>query len=201
MAKVDAAKFLEFMRDSNPEVAKDADLLIDGMIRPAATCFESWMNCIEEIDRFRRNGKFDIAFRMLEQQLKAPSRPQCEFDQLFIKACAKDISAVAECLRTRSDDLWKALHHLYLIVTDRANKLSIVLLSKISEKLSQKREFEISVPGKYKTRNKLHFIESVMGVIRTQQHPRIVFMVAMNGKRHKYLLKGLEDLRNDERLR
>jgi phosphatidylinositol kinase/protein kinase (PI-3 family) len=85
-------------------------------------------------------------------------------------------------------------------VKDRANKLSTVLLSKISEQLSQKREFEISVPGKYKTHNKLHFVESVMDVIGTQQHPRIVFMVAMNGKRYKYLLKGLEDLRNDERL-
>jgi phosphatidylinositol kinase/protein kinase (PI-3 family) len=43
-------------------------------------------------------------------------------------------------------------------------------------------------------------IDSVLEVIGTQQHPRIVFMTSNCGKRYKYLLKGFEDLRNDERL-
>jgi phosphatidylinositol kinase/protein kinase (PI-3 family) len=142
----------------------------------------------------------DVAFALVQNQIDDTLEPLCEVDALFLRSCGQLLQDIGTALGNEDDNFWHLLHQLYVVVKEKSNKLSIVLLPKISEELAQKRDFEISVPGRYKIANKLKLIEPMMEVIGTQQHPRIVFMMATEGKRYKYLLKGIDDRRDDERL-
>jgi hypothetical protein len=196
-----AAELLAALRADAPAVAADADLFRDGMLRSAVTWFDSWMHALERIARGGLTRDFAGVVATLRRQAAATSAPRCELDRIFVHACG---ALVQEALTLAeagpSERLTAVLHELFVSARGRSNKLSVVLLPKVSEALAAKRGFQIAVPGRYKQGRRLEMIEPAMEVIGTQQHPRIVFMNSVAGKRYKYLLKGMEDLRNDERL-
>jgi phosphatidylinositol kinase/protein kinase (PI-3 family) len=72
------------------------------------------------------------------------------------------------------------------------------MLSKVSEPLARRRGFAIAIPGS--DQGMLEYIDPVLEIMGTQQHPRCTYMVSTTGTRVKFLLKGNEDLRLDERL-
>lgn len=99
--------------------------------------------------------------------------------------------------------LWKLLKSFFGNLLERVKKLQLIFLPKISEELAKKQNFSIVIPGTYsvvKTVPKLVQIDPKLHVIRTQQHPRSVFMLDSKGRNIKFLLKGNEDLRVDQRI-
>ena len=94
--------------------------------------------------------------------------------------------------------LWTHLGRIYESVKDKVNKLSVVLLSKISSVVAEKRDFKLCVPGL--TDVGMAMIEPILEILETQQHPRALFIKSTEGTRYKFLLKGNEDLRLDGRL-
>ncbi|OHT09624.1 hypothetical protein TRFO_21428 [Tritrichomonas foetus] len=98
-----------------------------------------------------------------------------------------------------NDQLWPKLRMLRLRLREQVDKLSTIVLSKVSEELASKYIIEITLPG-VDPDDKIECIEPIMDIMGTQQKPRIVHLRTINGNRRKYLLKGNEDLRLDERL-
>jgi FKBP12-rapamycin complex-associated protein len=100
--------------------------------------------------------------------------------------------------------MWRLLHKLYAILkTTVTHKLYAIVLTKVSEKLAMKRKFNMAVPGCYAIDQPypmLEYIEPVMQVLSTQQHPRCIFFYTDKGDKMKYLLKGNDDIRIDQRL-
>ncbi len=103
-----------------------------------------------------------------------------------------------------------ALHHswnLYYSVFRRINKqlpsLTKLELSHCSPKLLQARNLELAVPGSYKIDGsyvKISQFYPTVQVITSKQRPRKIVLQGGDGKDYVYLLKGHEDLRQDERV-
>jgi hypothetical protein len=196
-----ASELLDGFQMERPTVAEDAALLWDGMARASITWFESWAHVLKQISRLDAKGNFERAFAVFDKHAREHSTPVCELDQLFVRSCGVIVSECMVASRAQDRDRFiRAASQLYAIVTERVSKLSVLVLPKISEKLAGKRDFTISIPGKFKNQKLLKVVESVLEIMGTRQRPRIVFMSSNTGTRYKYLLKGLEDLRNDERL-
>ena len=93
--------------------------------------------------------------------------------------------------------------HLFGLMVDRVKKLELILLPKVSEALAIKRNFKIVIPGTYSVDREvptLYSIEPALQVLSTQQHPRCIFMNSSTNEKVKFLLKGNEDIRLDQRV-
>ena len=188
---------------THPKIANDAEIFINGMVHSAITWFELWIHHIEIASKLKEKYP-DKCNSILKNLFHHIEKPRCELDRLFINLYG---DAVKNCLRLieKGDEsslnlMWAKIRGLYVSLKDRINKLSVIFLSKVSEELLTKKKFEIFAPG---TSNEfmIDYIDPILEVLETQQHPRVVSMATFpHGKRVKYLLKGNEDLRLDERL-
>jgi phosphatidylinositol kinase/protein kinase (PI-3 family) len=99
--------------------------------------------------------------------------------------------------------MWDNFRSLFSELEDKTKKTDTIHLSKISETLANRRGFSLSIPGTHdvdRPAPQLAQIDPVFSVLPTQQHPRCIFMVDTSGVRYKFLLKGNEDIRLDERI-
>ncbi|KAJ3083065.1 phosphatidylinositol kinase- protein kinase tor1 [Rhizoclosmatium hyalinum] len=94
-----------------------------------------------------------------------------------------------------------------LLVFRRINKqlphLTTLELQYVSPKLLAAKNLELAVPGTYKSGEPVVRIESffpILTVITSKQRPRRLSIKGNNGVEFQYLLKGHEDLRQDERV-
>lgn len=96
---------------------------------------------------------------------------------------------------------------IYYIVFRRINKqlpsLTKLELSQCSPRLSNARGLELGVPGTYRVDGsyiKIDSLSSSIDVITSKQRPRKVTIRGSDGKSYLFLLKGHEDIRQDERV-
>lgn len=72
-----------------------------------------------------------------------------------------------------------------------------------SPKLLSARDLELAVPGTYRAGEEITMIRSFkhsLDVIQSKQHPRRLGIMGSDGFEYRFLLKGHEDLRQDERV-
>ncbi|KAH0791577.1 PIKK family atypical protein kinase [Histomonas meleagridis] len=189
------------IRKEHPQVAEDADIFIDGMVSCAITWFEQWMHSLEIAASENRIGNIQNVDYILNERFNDFENPRCELDQLFVRLY-QDIIDEASSLFEQDDPkstqlMWDKLKTLYASLKERMNMLSVIFVDKISPKLVKKKNFNLSVPG---YNGMLSSVKPIMDVLETQQHPRCVYFESNDGVQHKFLLKGNEDLRSDERL-
>lgn len=202
-----AQSIVDKIKQANPVQAEDSSLFIDGMNRCALTWFEIWIRAIEDAAKYPKE-----ILAILQELFEMYDHPQCDLDDLFIKIYQGDVMKLRKSLQkaTKSEEIWTHLRTIYNSLRQRVNRLSAIFLSKVSEKLCMKRDFSIIAPGvnlSTKTKNdseelsdyEITSIDPVLEVLETQQHPRFLLINTRSGKKLKYLLKGSEDLRLDER--
>jgi len=76
-------------------------------------------------------------------------------------------------------------------------------LETVSPQLAHARDFEVVVPGTYTSRSslvQLVLVASSVEVLKSKQRPRKLKLLGSDGVERHFLLKGLEDLRLDERI-
>ena len=178
----------------NLEIAEDANLFIDGMVRSANTWFEIWKYDIENV---LKNNQLNIKDTILKL---THMKPVCELDEVFLKIYKDTIYSILLLLNNQTEEsnklAWAKIKFLYSSLKDKISKLSLVLLQKISAPLCVKSNFEIDVPG-FKG-DRIKSIRPSLEVIETQKHPRILFINGVSGVSYQFLLKGKEDLRVDQ---
>jgi phosphatidylinositol kinase/protein kinase (PI-3 family) len=93
--------------------------------------------------------------------------------------------------------MWDMFSQLYDQISEKIRQLSVIFLGKISEELAERKGFAIFVPDGEQTL--LDSVDPVLDVLPTKQRPRSCHLIGASGRRVKFLLKGNEDLRVDER--
>lgn len=76
-------------------------------------------------------------------------------------------------------------------------------LETVSPKLLKCKNLEIAIPGTYRADTEIIRISSIIskiGVISSKQRPRKLVFIGSDGHEYQFLLKGHEDLRQDERV-
>ena len=192
-------------QQQNPIIAKDANLFIEGMVNCSITILEQWIRTIEAA--FKIGSDSDEVRKIFQKQFERTNNPQCSFDKSFCNIYGQQISKCYELFK-KNDSLsksmfWSSIKILFQILKEKEDHLCTIILSKISEPLAEKKDFEIAIPGKYKLNGKFPLIKRIrptMDVMNTKQYPREVVLLSNEGEKIKYLLKGNEDLRLDKRI-
>ena len=78
-------------------------------------------------------------------------------------------------------------------------------LTYVSEKLKEAHDLDLAMPGTYHSENTQNIVRIArfhpsLKVLESKQRPRRLSIIGSDGKSYGFLLKGHEDLRQDERV-
>ncbi|XP_046989267.1 serine/threonine-protein kinase mTOR isoform X1 [Schistocerca americana] len=208
-----ANKILNSMREHSSLLVSQAILVSDELIRVAILWHELWHEGLEEASRLyfgERNvkGMFDTLeplHAMLERG------PQTHKETSFNQAYGRDLMEAQEwCHRYKVsgnvrdlNQAWDLYYHVFRRISRQLPQLTSLELQYVSHKLLLCRDQELAVPGSYVPNQpivRIAYINSSLQVITSKQRPRKLCIRGSNGKDYMFLLKGHEDLRQDERV-
>ncbi|KAH0788589.1 PIKK family atypical protein kinase [Histomonas meleagridis] len=194
----------------HPDEFEDVQLFIDGMHRAAISIIEKWLSALDMASHAFYTQDNITIINIMNKMISNLDSPQCEDDQNFLKTFNTSIQRVRtnfESFKKNSPgspkQLWESFRILYTELDEKMKVIDTLQLNKISKDLANKRGFCIAIPGTYSVDHHsplLDYIMPTMRVLSTQKHPRTIFMIDEYGTQHKYLLKGNEDLRLDQRI-
>ncbi|EEC46831.1 predicted protein [Phaeodactylum tricornutum CCAP 1055/1] len=98
---------------------------------------------------------------------------------------------------------WDSYYVVFRPINQDLKSMSLLRLPECSPALSRARNLELGVPGSYRVDGSYvriqKFVQRV-SIINSKQRPRKVTLRGSDGKHYVFLLKGHEDLRQDERV-
>ncbi|PSN34470.1 Serine/threonine-protein kinase mTOR [Blattella germanica] len=208
-----ANKILKSMCEHSPVLVQQAVMVSDELIRVAILWHELWHEGLEEASRLyfgERNvkGMFDTLeplHAMLERG------PQTLKETSFNQAYGRDLMEAQEwCHRYKVsgnvrdlNQAWDLYYHVFRRISRQLPQLTSLELQYVSPKLLMCRDLELAVPGSYTPGQpvvRIAQIQSSLQVITSKQRPRKLCIKGSNGRDYMFLLKGHEDLRQDERV-
>lgn len=101
------------------------------------------------------------------------------------------------------DHAWQILYRVFFRLTQQINAMSRLDLESVSPRLKAATNLCIAVPGRYSSRltyPKIAAFDSRVAVFPSKQRPRKISITGSDGQEYAFLVKGHEDLRQDERV-
>ncbi|KAK6628142.1 hypothetical protein RUM43_001953 [Polyplax serrata] len=208
-----ANKILKSMCEHSPVLVQQAVMVSDELIRVAILWHELWHQGLEEASRLyfgERNVKgmldtLEPLHAMLERG------PQTLKETSFNQTYGRDLTVAQEwCHRYKQsgnvrdlNQAWDLYYHVFRRIARQLPQLTSLELQYVSPKLLLCRDLELAVPGSYAPGQpviRITQIQPALQVISSKQRPRKLGIKGSNGADYMFLLKGHEDLRQDERV-
>ncbi|MEQ2157411.1 hypothetical protein GOODEAATRI_001570 [Goodea atripinnis] len=208
-----ANKILKNMCEHCNTLVQQAMMVSEELIRVAILWHEMWHEGLEEASRLyfgERNVKG--MFAVLEPLHAMMERgPQTLKETSFNQAYGRDLMEAQDWCRKymRSGNVkdltqaWDLYYHVFRRISKQLPQLTSLELQYVSPKLLMCRDLELAVPGTYDPNQPIIRIQSIapsLQVITSKQRPRKLTIMGSNGHEFMFLLKGHEDLRQDERV-
>jgi serine/threonine-protein kinase mTOR len=98
---------------------------------------------------------------------------------------------------------WELYHKVFRQISTQLKSFKKLELRHVSPALTEAKNLGLAVPGTYRTRRDVIHIGSFhpsVDIITSKQRPRRMTIVGTDGLEYRFLLKGHEDLRQDERV-
>jgi len=213
-----AKKILDSMRMHSAKIVDEAALVSKELIRVAILWHEMWHEALEEASRiYFTNNDVEGMFAQLEPLHEMMRKgPETLREKAFRQAFGRDLGEAEEwCSRYKrtkaGSDLNQAWEY-YCQVFRRINKqlpqLVDLDLTYVSEKLKDAHDLDLAMPGTYIKKAQSGSTDIVriarfnptLKVLESKQRPRRLTIIGSDGKDYDFLLKGHEDLRQDERV-
>jgi len=205
-------------------------LISEELIRVAISDTEAWHECLEEASRayfVDHNPQQMVSIvRPLHEALLQPTshatsalnengavggRLHTSMELSFRQTYSAPLNqAWGWCLKyveTGStmclNQAWDLYWYVYHAINKQQEKLTTLQLSAVSPRLLGLTQLSLAVPGTYQVGTPLVTISGfhpVVSVIPSKQRPRKLRMTGSDGVHYSFLLKGHEDLRQDERV-
>ena len=128
----------------------------------------------------------------------------------FLQEYGKDLDAAYDLLMlyvrdkdyAHFADAWKLYYSpLHKKFNKGSGRCYTMELKSVSPNLAQyARNLELYVPGLSSSKVCIRMFSSQVEVMNSKQKPCVMVITGENGKKYKFLLKGHEDLRQDERV-
>ena len=97
---------------------------------------------------------------------------------------------------------WEIYYSVFKKINQSLGTMNSLELSNISPNLQDCHNLTLGVPGTYSSNGeavRIVMVKHDIQVIKSKQRPRKIVILGEDGKRYAFLLKGHEDLRQDER--
>ncbi|XP_063917186.1 serine/threonine-protein kinase mTOR isoform X2 [Zophobas morio] len=208
-----ANSILKSMSEHSPTLVSQAMMASEELIRVAILWHEIWHEGLEEASRLyfgERNVKGML--RILEPLHAMMERgPQTLKETSFNQTYGRDLNEAQEwCQRYKLssnirdlNQAWDLYYHVFRRISRQLPQLTSLELQYVSPNLLVCQDLELAVPGSYSPGQqvvRIAYFNRSLEVITSKQRPRKLVIRGSNGKEYMFLLKGHEDLRQDERV-
>lgn len=209
-----AEAVLENMRTHSATLVEQAQLVSEELIRVAILWHEAWHEALEEASRLyfgehNPRGMLDVLLPLHEALEK--QGPETMQEISFWQNYGRELSEAHEWCKKYIESgqeheltqAWDLYYHVFRRLNKYLPQLTTLELSNVSPRLLNSRHLELAVPGNYIAGVPVVTISSfapTMQVIASKQRPRKLRIHGSDGRDYAYLLKGHEDLRQDERV-
>lgn len=208
-----AARVMEAMRQHSPNLVEQAGLVSHELIRIAVLWHEQWHEGLEEASRLYF-GDHNIqgmlaTLEPLHEMLR--KGPETLREISFIQSFGRDLNEArdwCEAYKTTKEigDLnqaWDLYYGVFKRIARQLPHLMSLELQYVSPELKNAHDLDLALPGTYQSGKPVVRIQSfdpVATVISSKQRPRKLAMRGSDGQKYEYVLKGHEDIRQDERV-
>ncbi|KAI0880026.1 FAT-domain-containing protein [Annulohypoxylon maeteangense] len=208
-----AALIMDSMRAHSAKLVEQADTVSHELIRVAVLWHELWHEGLEEASRLyfgdhNIEGMFATLGPLHELLEQGPETlREISFAQTF----GRDLTEAREWCRqyeTSHDvnDLnqaWDLYYQVFRRIGRQLPQMSSLELAYCSPKLLAAKDLDLAVPGTYRSGAPIVRIisfDTTFSVINSKQRPRKLNTNGSDGNSYAFLLKGHEDIRQDERV-
>ncbi|KAG0070756.1 phosphatidylinositol kinase- protein kinase tor1, partial [Linnemannia elongata] len=208
-----ALAIMENMRHHSPVLVDQASMVSQELLRVAILWHEMWEEGLEEASTLNAQGgrNIDAMLDILEPLHRMILKPPETMHEVsFVKAFGEKLEKAYGCCtrfrQTRDVNELNRAWDIYFQVFHSIKKLprlNTLDLPYVSPQLQNARDLELAIPGTYRSGKPVIRISSfnpTLTIIGSKQKPRRLMMKGSNGREYEYLLKGHEDLRQDERV-
>ncbi|KAI4644804.1 uncharacterized protein J4E78_009623 [Alternaria triticimaculans] len=208
-----AKELMEAMREHSPKLVEQADLVSHELIRIAVLWHEQWHEGLEEASRlYFGDHNIDGMFATLAPlHAMLDKGPETLREISFIQSFGRELQEARDwcnTFRTSGEigDLnqaWDLYYQVFRKIARQLPSLMTLELQYVSPKLKDAHDLELAVPGTYQVGKpviRIISFDPVASVIQSKQRPRKLEMRGSDGKAHTHVLKGHEDIRQDERV-
>ncbi|KAG5526253.1 hypothetical protein RHGRI_032514 [Rhododendron griersonianum] len=215
-----AQEVVDKVRQHSGVLVDQAQLVSKELIRVAILWHEMWHEALEEASRlYFGEQNIEGMLKVLEPMHEmldngAIANNTTTKEKAFIQAYHHELLEAYECCVNykrsgRDGELTQRACHVVSKFGPFVTSYELTLLSysflglSVSPELLECRDLELAVPGTYRADSPVVTIKSFapqLEVITSKQRPRKLTIHGSNGEDYAFLLKGHEDLRQDERV-
>ncbi|XP_021776173.1 serine/threonine-protein kinase TOR-like [Chenopodium quinoa] len=212
-----AQKVVDKVRQHSSALVDEAQLVSKELIRVAILWHEMWHEGLEEASRLyfgehNIEGMLKVLEPLHEMLEEGAMRSNTTINEMtFIQTYRQDLLQAYECCmrykRTGKDaeltQAWDLYYHVFRRIDRQLQSLTTLDLQSVSPELLSCRNLELAVPGTYRADGPVVTIKSFapqLTVMTSKQRPRKLTIHGSDGEDYAFLLKGHEDLRQDERV-
>ncbi|KAG8368518.1 hypothetical protein BUALT_Bualt15G0054000 [Buddleja alternifolia] len=217
LRKQAAQEVVDKVRQHSGRLVDEAQLVSTELIRVAILWHEMWHEALEEASRLyfgehNIDGMLNVLEPLHEMLEEGAMRNNTTTkEKAFIQAYRHELLEAYECCmkyrRTGKDaeltQAWDLYYHVFRRIDKQLQTLTTLDLQSVSPELLECRNLRLAVPGTYKADSPVVTIASFapqLVVITSKQRPRKLTIHGSDGEDYAFLLKGHEDLRQDERV-
>jgi FKBP12-rapamycin complex-associated protein len=190
-----------------------AFLVSKELIRVAILWHELWYEGLEEASRLFYGEKNVSGMLQTLAPLHAmlEQGPETLREVSFQQSYGRELQEALEWCKkyqrsgnsAEMQQAWDIYYHVFRRIHKQLPLMTTLELQFVSPKLQEQKGMDIAVPGTYRSGHpviKIARVHPVMTVITSKQRPRKLTIIGSNEIEYKFLLKGHEDLRQDERV-
>ncbi|XP_027362305.1 serine/threonine-protein kinase TOR isoform X2 [Abrus precatorius] len=217
LRKAAAQEVVDKVRQHSGVLVDQAQLVSKELIRVAILWHELWHEALEEASRLyfgehNIEGMLKVLEPLHEMLEEGAMKNNVTIkERVFIEAYRQELLEAYECCmnykRTGKDaeltQAWDIYYHVFRKIDKQLQSLTTLDLESVSPELLECRNLELAVPGTYRADAPVVTIASFarqLVVITSKQRPRKLTIHGSDGDDYAFLLKGHEDLRQDERV-
>ncbi|KAJ9142387.1 Phosphatidylinositol 3-kinase tor2 [Pleurostoma richardsiae] len=208
-----AAQIMDSMRQHSAKLVEQADIVSHELIRVAVLWHELWHEGLEEASRlYFGDHNIEGMFATLEPLHEMLERgPETLREISFAQTFGRDLTEAREWCRQYElshdvNDLnqaWDLYYQVFRRIYRQLPQMTSLELTYCSPKLLAAKDLDLAVPGTYRSGSpivRIMSFDTTFSVISSKQRPRKLNINGSDGVSYTFLLKGHEDIRQDERV-
>ncbi|KAJ2473934.1 phosphatidylinositol kinase- protein kinase tor1 [Coemansia sp. RSA 2322] len=211
-----AKDVLAKLHDLSAEVVEETELVSRELIRITLLFPEMWQEALDNASKcyYGQNNPEEM-MKILKPMHERARNPATLREYHFMQMFGNELRAAEEHLDQyfaaeagrRNEAFMQQAWESYYVVFRRIQKLfpepTSLALKDTAPTLLMCRDMHLAVPGTYDPDRevvRISWFDPVVFVYGTKQHPRRVHIAGSDGNTYTFVLKGHEDLRQDERV-
>ncbi|RNF23661.1 phosphatidylinositol 3-kinase tor2 [Trypanosoma cruzi] len=209
-----ATMILEKLKSKFPVIVLQGRILIDELLRISDLVYEKWYDRLDTAATafFGRRNCHEMVETLLPMHEELNRAPETIVEAEFTCKYSSRLQEAREWLKsyTRTESIadlhsaWHIYHGVYRQIDEQIKSQNRLQLPFCSPKLFEARNLSVGIPDAMPTDDGnvscIASFNDTLVVIASKQRPKRLSVITTEGKKQKYLLKGREDLRLDERV-